>query len=123
MCVALLSKVTNVPEPGPDTETVAALVVRLVLRERLSPILMTSLATGLALVPLVVLGPRPGHEIDYPLAIVILGGLVTSTLLTLLVTPSLYLRSARPRQRPAPDRPAPDDGDVTVPLPAARIAV
>ena len=48
-------------------------------RERLSPILMTSLATGLALVPLVVLGDRPGHEIEYPLAVVILGGLVTST--------------------------------------------
>ena len=61
-------------------------------RERLSPILMTSLATGLALVPLVVLGDRPGHEIEYPLAVVILGGLVTSTLLNLFVVPSLYLR-------------------------------
>jgi CzcA family heavy metal efflux pump len=66
-------------------------------RERLSPILMTSLATGLALVPLVVLGERPGHEIEYPLAVVILGGLVTSTLLNLLVVPSLYLRFAHPR--------------------------
>ena len=72
-----------------------ALVIR-GARERLSPILMTSLATGLALVPLVILGPRPGHEIDYPLAIVILGGLGTSTLLTLLVVPPLYLRFARP---------------------------
>jgi CzcA family heavy metal efflux pump len=71
-----------------------ALVVR-GARERLAPILMTSLATGLALVPLVVIGPRPGHEIDYPLAIVILGGLVTSTLLTLFVVPLLYLRFAR----------------------------
>ena len=61
-------------------------------RERLAPILMTSLATGLALVPLVVLGSRPGHEIEHPLAVVILGGLVTSTLLSLLVLPSLYLR-------------------------------
>ena len=61
-------------------------------RERLSPILMTSLATGLALVPLVVLGDRPGQEIEYPLAVVILGGLVTSTLLNLLVVPSLYLK-------------------------------
>jgi Cu/Ag efflux pump CusA len=58
---------------------------------------MTSLATGLAVVPLVVLGDRPGHEIEYPLAIVILGGLVTSTLLNLLVVPSLYLRFGRPR--------------------------
>ena len=61
-------------------------------RERLSPILMTSLATGLALVPLVVLGSRPGHEIEHPLAVVILGGLVTSTLLNLFIVPSLYLR-------------------------------
>jgi CzcA family heavy metal efflux pump len=70
-------------------------------RERLSPILMTSLATALAVVPLVVLGDRPGHEIEYPLAVVILGGLVTSTLLNLFVVPSLYLRFGR-RRRPAP---------------------
>ncbi|WP_344467828.1 efflux RND transporter permease subunit [Kitasatospora kazusensis] len=76
----------------------AALVVR-GARERLAPILMTSLATGLALVPLVVLGARPGHEIEYPLAVVILGGLVTSTLLTLFVVPSLYLRFGHPRVR------------------------
>jgi CzcA family heavy metal efflux pump len=66
-------------------------------KERLSPILMTSLATGLALVPLVALGDRPGHEIEYPLAVVILGGLLTSTLLNLFIVPSLYLRFGRPR--------------------------
>jgi Cu/Ag efflux pump CusA len=65
-------------------------------RERLSPILMTSLATGLALVPLVMFGERPGQEIEHPLAIVILGGLVTSTLLNLFVMPSLYLRFGKP---------------------------
>ena len=59
---------------------------------------MTSLATGLAVVPLVVLGDRPGHEIEYPLAIVILGGLVTSTLLNLFVVPALYLHFGRRRQ-------------------------
>ena len=61
-------------------------------RERLSPILMTTLATGLALVPLAITGDIPGHEIEHPMAIVILGGLVTSTLLNLLVVPLLYLR-------------------------------
>jgi CzcA family heavy metal efflux pump len=61
-------------------------------RERLSPILMTALATGLALVPLLIAGDKPGHEIEYPMAIVILGGLITSTLLNLFVAPSLYLR-------------------------------
>ncbi len=60
--------------------------------ERLSPILMTALATGLALVPLIVSGNIPGHEIEYPMAIVILGGMVTSCLLNLFVVPSLYLR-------------------------------
>ena len=61
-------------------------------RERLAPILMTTLATALALVPLVVAGSIPGNEIEHPMAIVILGGLVTSTLLNLFVVPSLYLR-------------------------------
>jgi CzcA family heavy metal efflux pump len=77
---------------------------RLVLRgamERLPPILMTSLATGLALVPLVVLGLRPGHEIEHPLAVVILGGLFTSTLLNLFVVPSLYLRFGQSRRERA----------------------
>jgi Cu/Ag efflux pump CusA len=78
-------------------------------KERLSPILMTSLATGLALVPLVALGDRPGHEIEYPLAVVILGGLVTSTLLNLFVVPSLLLRYGSPRGVPAPHPPTPQD--------------
>jgi CzcA family heavy metal efflux pump len=71
----------------------------LVLRgatERLAPILMTALATGLALVPLVIAGSIPGHEIEHPMAIVILGGLVTATVLNLLVVPALYLRFAKP---------------------------
>jgi CzcA family heavy metal efflux pump len=68
-------------------------------RERLAPILMTTLATGLALVPLVVAGQIPGHEIEHPMAVVILGGLATSTLLNLFVVPSLYLRFSR---RPLP---------------------
>jgi len=66
--------------------------------ERLAPILMTASATGLALIPLVVMGNQPGHEIEYPMAVVILGGLVTSTLLNLFVLPSLYLRFGRSRK-------------------------
>ncbi len=65
--------------------------------ERLSPILMTALATGLALVPLVVAGSKPGHEIEHPMAVVILGGLITSTLLNLFVMPALYLRFGKRR--------------------------
>jgi CzcA family heavy metal efflux pump len=94
----------------------------LVLRgaaERLSPILMTTLATGLALVPLVVMGEIPGHEIEHPMAVVILGGLLTSTLLNLFFVPPLYLRFAKPRserETPPPGQPAPEDAP---PTPAA----
>jgi CzcA family heavy metal efflux pump len=64
-------------------------------RERLAPILMTALATAFALVPLAVAGNIAGQEIEYPMAIVILGGLITSTLLNLLIVPALYLRFGR----------------------------
>jgi len=67
----------------------------LVLRgaeERLTPILMTALVTALALVPIALGGNRPGHEIEHPMAVVILGGLVTSTALNLFLMPALYLR-------------------------------
>ena len=60
--------------------------------ERLAPILMTALTTMLALLPIVVGGNRPGYEIEHPMALVILGGLVTSTLLNLFVIPALYAR-------------------------------
>jgi Cu/Ag efflux pump CusA len=68
-------------------------------RERLAPILMTALAAGLALVPLVISGDIPGHEIEHPMAIVILGGLITSTVLNLFIVPSLYLRFGKSRAR------------------------
>ena len=64
-------------------------------RERLRPILMTTGATALAILPLVIYGNLPGHEIEFPMAVVILGGLVTSTLLSLFVLPALYLRFGR----------------------------
>ncbi|MBY0513496.1 MAG: efflux RND transporter permease subunit [Gemmataceae bacterium] len=82
-----------------ETEEGVPFGVGLVLRgaeERLAPILMTALATGLALVPLAVTGNKPGQEIEYPLAVVILGGLVTSTLLNLLLLPPLYAAFGRP---------------------------
>jgi Cu/Ag efflux pump CusA len=75
-------------------------------RECIAPIMMTALTTGLALIPLVIAGNIPGHEIEHPMALVILGGLVTSTLLNLLVVPTLYLRFGKgknwtPSQAPA----------------------
>ena len=75
----------------------------LVLRgaeERLAPILMTALATGLALVPIVVGGSRSGQEVEHPMAVIILGGLFTSTVLNLFLLPAIYLRYGR-RAAPA----------------------
>jgi CzcA family heavy metal efflux pump len=63
--------------------------------ERLAPILMTATVTALGLLPLAVTSGAPGNEIEGPMALVILGGLVTSTLLNLLVLPSLALRYGR----------------------------
>jgi CzcA family heavy metal efflux pump len=62
--------------------------------ERLSPVLMTALCAGLALIPLVLAGEAPGNEIQAPMAVVILGGLLTSTALNLMVVPVLYARFA-----------------------------
>ena len=58
--------------------------------ERLSPVLMTALTAGIALVPLVLGGREPGREILYPVATVILGGLVTSTFCEFLIRPGLF---------------------------------
>ena len=63
--------------------------------ERLAPILMTALVTALGLLPLAIGSNAPGQEIEGPLAIVILGGLITSTALNLLVLPTLALRFGR----------------------------
>jgi len=60
--------------------------------DRLAPILMTALTTGIALVPLLLLGGRAGGEIEQPMALVIVGGLVTSTWLNLFVVPVWYAR-------------------------------
>jgi CzcA family heavy metal efflux pump len=64
--------------------------------ERVVPILMTAMAAGLALVPLALGGGKTGSEIQTPMAIVILCGLTTSTLLNMIVVPTLYLRYGRP---------------------------
>ena len=68
--------------------------VELILRgakERIAPIMMTALTAGLALIPIVIAGNIPGHEIEHPMTIVILGGLVTSTLVNLFIVPALYM--------------------------------
>jgi CzcA family heavy metal efflux pump len=67
-------------------------------KERLVPITMTVLATGLALVPLVVAGAVPGQEIEHPMAVVIIGGLVAATFVNLFIVPSLYLAFGKSRK-------------------------
>lgn len=86
--------------------------------DRLVPILMTSLVTGLGLMPLALGAGEPGREIEGPMAIVILGGLVSSTVLNLLILPGLALRFARfgadPQGRgmePGPGRAAGEGGE------------
>ena len=58
--------------------------------DRLNPIIMTALTSALALIPLAVRGSEPGNEIQSPMAVVILGGLLTSTVLNLIVVPIIY---------------------------------
>lgn len=58
--------------------------------DRLNPILMTALTSALALIPLVIAGDKPGNEIQSPMAIVVLGGLLTSTLLNIYLMPIIY---------------------------------
>lgn len=63
--------------------------------ERLTPVLMTALSAGVALIPLMIDATAPGKEILHPVAITIFGGLVTSTVLDTLLTPTLFLRYGR----------------------------
>ncbi|HEV8625556.1 MAG TPA: efflux RND transporter permease subunit, partial [Acidimicrobiia bacterium] len=67
-------------------------------RERVVPIMMTVLTTGLVLIPLILRGSIPGQEIEHPMAVVIFGGLLASTFLNLFVVPSLYFRFAKSRR-------------------------
>jgi CzcA family heavy metal efflux pump len=61
-------------------------------RERFAPLLTSALATAVVMLPFVIAGSRPGLEVVHPMAVVVLGGLVTSILLSLFVLPTLYLR-------------------------------
>lgn len=68
-------------------------------KDRLSPILMTALTAGLALIPLAIGGDLPGNEIQSPMAKVILGGLLSSTLMNLFIVPIVYFLANRKTEK------------------------
>lgn len=88
--IMMISHIHHLVEEEGVTDLITA--VELGAMERLAPILMTALASGLALVPLALAGGEPGSEIQTPMAIVILFGLFSSTVLNMLVVPALYFR-------------------------------
>ena len=67
--------------------------------DRLNPIVMTALTSALALIPLTLRGGQPGNEIQSPMAVVILGGLLSSTLLNLYIMPILYSYISRSKRK------------------------
>jgi len=108
--VMLIAHIHQLVEHEGVTEPLEA--VKRAATERLVPILMTALATGLALIPLALALGQPGSEIQAPMAMVILFGLLTSTALNMIVVPALYLRfgqidsSARATRDPFSSEPA-----------------
>lgn len=88
--VMLIAHIRNLAGNGDVGDPIE--VVKRGAMERLIPILMTALAAGLALIPLALSVGQPGSEIQAPMAIVILFGLLSSTALNMVVVPALYLR-------------------------------
>lgn len=84
--ILLISKYQDMEQSGMSQEDVLIKGAT----DRLNPILMTALTTALALIPLALKGGEPGNEIQSPMAVVILGGLLTATFLNLFVIPSIY---------------------------------
>jgi CzcA family heavy metal efflux pump len=98
--VMLIAHIHRLVKEEGATDSVEAVVRG--ARERLIPILMTALAAGLALIPLALSGGEPGSEIQTPMAIVILFGLLSSTALNMIVVPVFYLRFGSVLQRVEP---------------------
>jgi Cu/Ag efflux pump CusA len=108
--IILLVRGYQSEDAGRGTDPNAASVLG-ATREAAGPIVLTAWVTGIVLLPLLLLGGVAGTEVLHPLAAVVLGGLVSSTLVALFLVPSLYLRlspaprAGRPRTRTAADRP------------------
>jgi Cu/Ag efflux pump CusA len=112
-CLLLIGRCQRIHRDAADDSRLE--VVLLGTRERLAPTLLTALAGVLAMLPFVLFGGGAGYEITRPLAGVVIGGLLTSTVVTLLVVPALYGRFGRQREPfiagHLPPRPTSVDGD------------
>lgn len=86
--IMLISKIKEKEEEEPEDMGDKSLLHA--VSERITPVLITSLVTGLALVPLLISSDAPGKEMLYPLAVVLTGGLITSTIASFFITPALY---------------------------------
>lgn len=91
--ILLISEYRRLDDGGMDKDR----LLKVGAMDRLNPILMTALTSGLALIPLVLNGDKPGNEIQSPMATVVLGGLLTSTLLNIYVMPVVYRWYSRRR--------------------------
>ena len=89
-CVYLFGRVRELEQERGDGS--AADLVLSAARERMGPVVTTALAAGLVFLPVLILGSRPGLELIHPAAVVFVGGLITSSLVSLFVLPVLYLR-------------------------------
>jgi Cu/Ag efflux pump CusA len=94
--ILLLAHVEHLAEREPGN-AVTPTLVRQAAQERLLPVVMTAIVTALGLVPLALGLGKAGNEIEAPLAIVVLGGLTTSTVLSLVVLPMLVMRALESR--------------------------
>jgi Cu/Ag efflux pump CusA len=97
-CISLIRRYQQLEDEG---ETFGPELVLRGSRERVAPIVMTAVVTGLALLPFAVFGNVAGLEVGHPMAVVVLAGLVTATVLNLIVIPAVYLRYGG--SRPEPD--------------------
>jgi CzcA family heavy metal efflux pump len=100
-CVLLFDRARQL-EQDEGEEFSASLVLR-AAGERLGPIVISALATGLVFLPVLIMGSRPGLELLHPVAVVFVGGLITSAMFSLFVLPCLYLRFGHSRAAEAED--------------------